>query len=185
MQSSWSKKAHENQRLFVKTIKDCILRKMNESKEFTCNTVRTLNMAKHRVGIRKRKAKDTHALIWRYIPSSINSVCTTSILPLIVSHLKWNMTGMGNICFFSPLVLSNERFLSFLSLYTFWGKCDPFFNFWTHNYVKQNITVNFIIQKLKNKHIFLKNIQTEKAEEPFILTEREETKTRYFPPKWE
>ena len=26
---------------------------------------------------------------------------------------------VGNICFFSPLVLSNERFLSFLSLYTF------------------------------------------------------------------
>jgi hypothetical protein len=43
--------------------------------------------------------------------------------------------------------------------------------------------VNFIIQKLKNKHTFLKNIQTEKAEEPLILTEREETKTRYFPPK--
>jgi hypothetical protein len=40
----------------------------------------------------------------------------------------------------------------------------------------------FIIQKLKNKHTFLKNIQTEKAEEPLILTEREETKTRYFAP---
>jgi hypothetical protein len=26
-----------------------------------------------------------------------------------------------------------------------------------HNYVKQNITVHFIIQKLKNKHTFLKN----------------------------
>ena len=51
-----------------------------------------------------------------------------------------------------------------------------------HNYVKQNIIVHFIIQKLKNKHTFLKNILTEKAEEPLILTEREETKTRYFPP---
>jgi hypothetical protein len=50
------------------------------------------------------------------------------------------------------------------------------------NYVKQNIIAHFIIQKLKNKHTFLKNIQTEKAEEPQILTEREETKTRYFPP---
>ena len=49
-----------------------------------------------------------------------------------------------------------------------------------HNYVKQNIIVHFIIQKLKIKHTFLKNKQTEKAEEPLILTEREETK--YFPP---
>ena len=45
-----------------------------------------------------------------------------------------------------------------------------------------DICVHFIIQKLKNKHTVLKNIQTEKAEEPLILTEREETKTRYFPP---
>ena len=51
-----------------------------------------------------------------------------------------------------------------------------------HNYVKQTIIVCFIIQKLKNKHPLLKNIHTEKAEEPLILTEREETKTRYFPP---
>ena len=52
-----------------------------------------------------------------------------------------------------------------------------------YNYVKQNIIVHSIIQKLKNKHTFLKNIQTEKAEEPLILTEREETKIRYFPPQ--
>ena len=52
-----------------------------------------------------------------------------------------------------------------------------------HNYVKQNIIAHFIIQKLKNKHTFLKNIQTDKAEEPLFLTEREETKTRYFPPE--
>ena len=51
-----------------------------------------------------------------------------------------------------------------------------------HNYIKQNIIVHFIIQKLKNEHTFLKTIQTEKAEEPLILTEREETKTRYFAP---
>jgi hypothetical protein len=51
-----------------------------------------------------------------------------------------------------------------------------------YNYVKQHIIVHSIIQKLKNKLTFLKNIQTEKAEEPLILTEREETKTRYFPP---
>jgi phage/plasmid-associated DNA primase len=58
-----------------------------------------------------------------------------------------------------------------------------FFNDEMHNYVKQNIIVHFIIQTLKNKHTFLKNIQTEKAEEPLILTEQEETKTKYFPPK--
>ena len=46
-----------------------------------------------------------------------------------------------------------------------------------------DVIVHFIIQKLKNKRTFLKNIQTEQAEEPLILTEREETKTRYFPPK--
>ena len=56
-----------------------------------------------------------------------------------------------------------------------------FLNDKMHNYVKQNIIV---IQKLKNKHTFLQNIQTEKAEEPLILTEREETKTRYFPPNY-
>ena len=44
-----------------------------------------------------------------------------------------------------------------------------------------DVIVHFIIQKLKNKRTFLKNIQTEKAEEPLILTEREETKTRYSP----
>ena len=40
-----------------------------------------------------------------------------------------------------------------------------------------------VIQKLKNEQTFLQNIQTEEAEEPLILTEREETKNRYFPPK--
>ena len=43
--------------------------------------------------------------------------------------------------------------------------------------------MHLIIKKLKNKHTYLKNIQTEKAEEPVILVEREETKTRYFAPK--
>ena len=36
---------------------------------------------------------------------------------------------------------------------------------------------------MKNKHTFLKNIQTEKAEEPLILTEQDETKTRNFAPE--
>jgi hypothetical protein len=33
-----------------------------------------------------------------------------------------------------------------------------FLNDKIHNYVKQNIIVNFIIQKLKNKHSFLKKL---------------------------
>ena len=49
-----------------------------------------------------------------------------------------------------------------------------------HNFVKQNIIVHFIIKRLKNKHTFLKNVQTEKAEEPLILTEQEETKNQMF-----
>ena len=58
-----------------------------------------------------------------------------------------------------------------------------FLNDKIHSYVVFDIIVHFIIQKLKNKNTLLKNIQTEKAEEPLILTEREETKTRYFPPR--
>ena len=43
-----------------------------------------------------------------------------------------------------------------------------FLNDEIHSYVLFDIIVNFIIQKLKNKHTFLKNIQTEKAEESLI-----------------
>jgi hypothetical protein len=58
-----------------------------------------------------------------------------------------------------------------------------FLNDKIHSYVVFDIIVHFIIQKLKKNNTFLKNIQTEKAEEPLILTEREETKSRYFPPR--
>jgi hypothetical protein len=44
-----------------------------------------------------------------------------------------------------------------------------FLNDEMHDYVKKNIIVHFIIQKLKNRHTFLKNIQTDKAEESLIL----------------
>jgi hypothetical protein len=57
-----------------------------------------------------------------------------------------------------------------------------FFNDKIHSYVVFDIIVRFIIQKLKNKDTFLKNIPTEKAEESLILTEREEAKNRYFTP---
>ena len=73
-----------------------------------------------------------------------------------------------------------------------------FLNNKMHNYVLFNTLVHFIIQILKKQHTFLK---TETAKfsrrenlvfillyklrklNPLILTEREETKTRYFPPK--
>ena len=52
----------------------------------------------------------------------------------------------------------NERFHSFLNLYIFEANVFifQFLNDKMYNYVKHNITVNFIIQKLKNKHTFLK-----------------------------
>ena len=64
------------------------------------------------------------------------------------------------------------QFGNFLRLFEESVFIFQFLNDKIHNYVKQNIIVNFIIQKLKNKHTFLKK----------GLTEREETKTRYFAP---
>ena len=40
-----------------------------------------------------------------------------------------------------------------------------------------------ILSQGLGKHTFVKNMQTEKAEEPLILTGRDETKTIYFVPK--
>ena len=45
-----------------------------------------------------------------------------------------------------------------------------------HNYVKQNIIVHFIIQKLKSKHTFLKKYKKLRELNPLNLTEQEETK---------
>ena len=49
-----------------------------------------------------------------------------------------------------------------------------------NNYVKQNIIVNSIIQKLKNKHTFLKKYTNWAKLSSLILREREETKTQIF-----
>ena len=72
---------------------------------------------------------------------------------------KWakEKTEVRNICFFSPLVPSNWEkhvHISFaqlvlFSLYIFWGNSQLCFF---------DIIVNFIIQKLKSKHTFLKKI---------------------------
>ena len=96
------------------------------------------------------------------------------------ANLIWEISGFSLFSF-----CQNETFFSFLSLDIFDESVFifQFLNDKMHNYVKQNILVYFIIQKLKNKRTFLKNIQTEKAEEPLILTGREETKTIYFVPK--
>jgi hypothetical protein len=56
-----------------------------------------------------------------------------------------------------------------------------FLNGKIYNYVLFDIMVNSIIQKLKNKHTFPKNYTKLSST---ILTEREETKTRYFPLKY-
>ena len=44
--------------------------------------------------------------------------------------------------------------------------------------------MNFIIQKLKNKHIFLKKLPNWAKLSSLVLREREETKTKYFAPKY-
>ena len=104
------------------------------------------------------------------------SACKRS---LSFSWPGWEISGF---CLLS--YCQNERFLSFLSLYIFEESVFifQFLNDKIHSYVVFDIIVHFVIQKLKDKHTFLKNIQTEKAEEPLLLTEREETKTRYFAP---
>ena len=43
--------------------------------------------------------------------------------------------------------------------------------------------MDFIIQKLKNKHIFLKKLSNWAKLNSLILREREETITKYFAPK--
>ena len=84
---------------------------------------------------------------------------------------------------FVPSHSVKMRELSFAQFVDFFGKeCLIFWflNDKIHNYVKQNIIVNFIIQKLKNKHTSLKKYTNWAKLSSLILTEREETKTRYF-----
>ena len=62
---------------------------------------------------------------------------------------------MGNIWYLSPLVLSKWEDLAF-SVSRLFEKSVfilQFLNDKMHNYVKQNITKNFNIKKLNNKHI--------------------------------
>ena len=66
----------------------------------------------------------------------------------------------------------------------FLRKVCSFFNYWMHNYVKQNITVNFIIQKLKSQHTSFKKYTNWAKLVYFslVLREREEKKTNISHP---
>ena len=57
-----------------------------------------------------------------------------------------------------------------------------FVNDKTHTDVLFDIIVNFIIQKLKNKHTFLKKYTNWAKLSSLVLREQEETKNRYFAP---
>ena len=91
---------------------------------------------------------------------------------------------MGNICFLSPLVLSKWEDLAFSVCMLFEESVFifQFSNNKMHNYVLFHTFVHFIIQKLKNKHTFFKKYANWAKLSSLILTEREETKTRYFAP---
>ena len=67
-------------------------------------------------------------------------------------------TLVGNIWFLYPLVLSNWEDLAFSVCIIFEESVFifQFLNDKMHNYVLFNAFVHFIIQKLKNKHTFLK-----------------------------
>ena len=65
---------------------------------------------------------------------------------------------VGNFWFLYPLVLSNWEDLAFSVCIIFEESVFifQFLNDKMHKCIKQNIIVHFIIQKLKNKHTFLK-----------------------------
>ena len=91
-----------------------------------------------------------------YLPTG----CPICIWTTLLGCLE--VTGVGNIWVFSPLVLSKWEDLAF-SVCIIFEKSVFIFQFLKgkmHNYVLFNTFVHFIIQKLKNKHTFLK---TEKA----------------------
>ena len=81
---------------------------------------------------------------------------------LNLSFANDELTRVGNFWFLYPLVLSKWEDLAF-SVSRLFEKSVfilQFFNDKMHNYVKQNITKNFNIKKLNNKHTFLKTEKT-------------------------
>ena len=102
------------------------------------------------------------------------------------TNQRFPMTEMRNICLFvfsSRSLKTREKYIIFarlalLSLYIF-------LNDKIHNYVKNNMIVNFIIQRLKSKHTSLKKY-TNCAKLIYFLSHFEGTrgeKTKYFAPK--
>ena len=92
--------------------------------------------------------------------------------------------------FCSTSKLSKAKFsrlenLALLSLYIHWGKCVyfSFFEWLNLRLCQTNIIVNFIIQELKNKHTFPQKYTNWAKLSSLNLTEREETKNKYFAPK--
>ena len=90
---------------------------------------------------------------------------------LSYGHLPLTMTEVGNFWFLPPLVLSNWEVPQ---LSHFWGKCVYFSIF---EWSQHNISVNFIIQRLKNKIYKLRKLRNLS-----FSTEQEVTKTKYFAP---
>ena len=91
--------------------------------------------------------------------SLLNVSWVVEFLPV---EIKSCVTWVGNIWFLNPLVLSKWEDLAFSVCMLFEESVFifQFLNNKMHNYVLFNTFVHFIIQKLKNKHTFLK---TEKA----------------------
>ena len=100
----------------------------------------------------------------------------------ILSFKNWKINTLSSKSIqtekFSSLA---KGFLSFLSLYIFEEKVF-IFQFLNDEINSYGHNCAFYHSKLKNKHTFLKKSTNWESWESSHLTEREERKTRYFPP---
>ena len=105
------------------------------------------------------KCSTTHPCVILLVIFFLRQSYASISFPLCSCFSKLQQVSkVQNIWFLSPLVQSKWENLAF-SVSILFEESVLIFQFLSdkmHNYVKQNITVNFIIQKLKNKHIFLK-----------------------------
>ena len=114
--------------------------------------------------------KHTHGVIKGFITFTNTFISSVLIfegdglktIEAVLVNGQCGWTRVGNIWFLSPLVLSKWEDLAFSVCMLFEESVFifQFLNNKMHNYVLFNTFVHFIIQKLKNKHTFLK---TEKA----------------------
>ena len=94
---------------------------------------------------------------WRF-PGSKTNATVARFPPLVILFETIQSTRVGNIWFLSPLVLSKWEDLAF-SVCRLFGESVFILQFLDdkiYNHVLFDIIVHFIIQKLKNKHTFLK-----------------------------